>query len=42
MMRKFLQKEGDAIFDKDDAFSLLMQAKQLITDVIAMLGGTEG
>lgn len=44
MMRKFLKKAAQtpAITGNDEAFSKLMQAQQLITEVIGMLGGAVG
>ena len=40
MMRKLLKKA--AIAGNDEAFNKLMQAQQLISEVVSMLGGAAG
>ena len=41
MMRKFLKATGGTA-SNDEAYNKLMQAQQLITEVIGMLGGAVG
>ena len=41
MMRKFLKAAGETV-SNDEAYNKLMQAQQLITEVIGMLGGAVG